>query len=276
VSVAGVQFQLDGAVLGAEDTSAPYSVPWITNGVSNGSHRLTAVARDGVGHQTISAPVDATVDNLVVPPPLGLVAAYSFNTVSGSTVADVSGNNNNGTVSNAVGTSGGKYGGALSFNGTSARVNVPNTASLQLSSAMTLEAWVRPAVVSNAWRDVVYKGDDNYYLEATSTGGSRPVGGGIIGGASVEIRGSPALTTNAWAHLALTYDGAALRLYVNGTQVSSTTKTGTIRTSTNQLQIGSDSIHGQYFSGLIDEVRIFNIARTQAQIQSDMNTALTP
>jgi glucose/arabinose dehydrogenase/PKD repeat protein len=275
VGVAGVQFRLDGGAMGAEDTTAPYSVPWLTNAASNGSHRLTAVARDGAGHLTTSGPVDVTVSNPPAPP-TGLVAAYSFNTVSGSTVADVSGNNNSGAVSNAVATAAGKYGGALSFNGTNARVNVANSASLQLSSGMTLEAWVNPATVSNAWRDVIYKGDDNYYLEATATGGSRPVGGGIIGGGTTEARGSRALTTNTWAHLAVTYDGTIVRLYVNGSQVASTAKTGSIRTSTNQLQIGGDSFHGQYFNGLIDEIRVFNVARTQAQIQTDMNTPLTP
>ena len=48
LTVGGVQFKLDGANLGAEDTSAPYSVSWNTAGVSNGTHTLSAVARDGL------------------------------------------------------------------------------------------------------------------------------------------------------------------------------------------------------------------------------------
>jgi glucose/arabinose dehydrogenase len=279
VAVAGVQFQLDGAPLGAEDTSAPYSVPWLTNAASNGSHRLTAVARDGAGHQTTSAPVDVTVDNPPAPPPSGVVAAYSLNAVSNSTVADVSGNNNTGTVSNAVATVAGKYGAALSFNGSSARVNVANSASLQLSSAMTLEAWVNPTVVDQSkWRDVIFKGDDNYYLMATTQprAAAVPAGGGIIGGSYGEVFAPSELSVNVWTHLAVTHDGATLRLYVNGTQVSSTAKTGTIRTSTNQLQIGGDNIYGQYFQGTIDEVRIYNQALSAAAIQTDMNTPLSP
>ena len=63
-----------------------------------------------------------------------------------------------------------------------------------------------------------------------------------------------------------------MRLYVNGSQVSSLAETGNILTSTNALQIGGDSIFGQYFSGLIDDVRVYNQALTQSQIQSDMNT----
>ena len=48
--------------------------------------------------------------------------------------------------------------------------------------------------------------------------------------------------------------------------------TGTIATSTNPLQIGGDSIYGQFFAGLIDNVRVYNVALTAAQIQTDMTT----
>src|SRR5258708_18554352 len=69
--VAGVQFKLDGANLGAEDTSAPYSVSWDTTAASNGSHTLTAVARDLLGLEYASAPVTVTVSNAPpdTPPP---------------------------------------------------------------------------------------------------------------------------------------------------------------------------------------------------------------
>jgi hypothetical protein len=66
LTVAGVQFKLDGANLGAEDRTAPYSVPWNTITASNASHTLTAVARDLLGAQYTSGPVTVTVDN--VPP----------------------------------------------------------------------------------------------------------------------------------------------------------------------------------------------------------------
>ena len=161
-------------------------------------------------------------------------------------VSDVSGNGNNGTISGATWTSSGKYGNALTFNGTSARVTVNDSASLQLTTGMTLEAWVYPSSVSSAWRDVIYKGDDNYYLEGTSSNASRPAMGGTFGGA---LYGTGALTKNTWAHLAATYDGATMRLYVNGAQVASRAQTGAIAISTNPLQIGGDSIYGQYFAG---------------------------
>src|SRR5436190_9461951 len=207
--------------------------------------------------------------------PAGLVAAYSFDEGSGTTVADASGNGNSGTLANTVWNAAGKAGSALSFNGTNSRVNINDAASLHLTTAMTMEAWVRPSTISSAWRDVIYKGDDNYYLMATSTNSSRPVSGIIAGGSYAESIGTSSLVANTWTHLATTYDGATLRLYVNGTQVSSLAKTGSITTSTNQLQLGGDSIYGQYFSGLMDDVRVYNIALTAAQVLADMNTPVT-
>src|SRR5712675_645394 len=62
--VAGVQFKLDGANLGAEDTTSPYSVSWNTTSVANGSHSLTAVARDAAGNVTTSSADSVTVSNV--------------------------------------------------------------------------------------------------------------------------------------------------------------------------------------------------------------------
>jgi Bacterial Ig domain len=66
--VAGVQFQLDGASVGAEDTSAPYSISWDTTATSNGAHTLTAVARDALGIRYTSSPVAVAVSNAAPPP----------------------------------------------------------------------------------------------------------------------------------------------------------------------------------------------------------------
>ena len=202
----------------------------------------------------------------------GLVAAYGFDEGSGTTVTDASGNGNNGTITGATWATAGKYGKALSFNGSSALVTIPDAASLHLSTGMTLEAWVNPSTVNANYRDVIYKGNDNFYLEATSSHSSHPDAGMIAGGTYADAFGTAALTRSAWSYLTETYDGSTLRLYVNGTQVASTAHTGTIATSTNPLQIGGDSIYGQYFAGLIDEVRVYNVALTAAQIQADMAT----
>lgn len=66
--VAGVQFRLDGINSGAEDTTAPYSISWDTTTSANGSHTITAVARDAAGNRTTSDPVTVTVSNVLPPP----------------------------------------------------------------------------------------------------------------------------------------------------------------------------------------------------------------
>src|SRR5262249_41591589 len=197
-----------------------------------------------------------------------------FNEGSGTTAGDASGNGHTGVVTGATWTSSGRYGGALSFNGTNALVTVADAASLHLTSGMTLEAWVDPSVVTSAWRDVIYKGNDNYYLEGTSDQGGKPALGSTI--SPSPVYGSAALAAGTWTQLAATYDGSTLRLYVNGTQVASRAQRGSLPTSANPLQIGGDSLWGQYFSGVIDEVRIYNRALTQAEITTDMNTPVGP
>ena len=66
-----------------------------------------------------------------------------------------------------------------------------------------------------------------------------------------------------------------MKLYVNGAQVASRAQTGSIATSTNPLQIGGDGTYGQYFQGMIDEVRIYSRALAQTEIQTDMNTPIS-
>jgi hypothetical protein len=190
-------------------------------------------------------------------------------------VSDVSGNGNTGTIVNATWTTSGKYGSALSFNGANAQVVINDSASLHLTSAVTLEAWVNPSVAPTGWQDVIYKAVDNYYLEAASLNANKP-GAGVLLTSSAEplAYGSAQLAASTWTHLAMTYDGTTLKMYMNGVLATSTAQTGTITTSTNALQIGGDTTYGQYFKGLIDEVRVYNIALTQAQIESDMATAL--
>ncbi len=137
------------------------------------------------------------------PGPTGLAAAWSFDEGVGSTAGDASGNGNVGSVGSASWITTGRFGNALSFDGAGARVTVPDSGSLDLTSAMTLEAWVFPTV-GGGWRDVIYKGpDDIYFLESSADSGAPATGGTF----SSPIYGSSALPLNVWSHLAATYDG---------------------------------------------------------------------
>ena len=240
-------------------------------GVSVTSYSYRVRATDAAGNlSSYSNTAGATVPAA----PSGLVAAYAFDEGSGTGVTDASGNGNNGTVTNTTWSTSGRYRGALSFNGTTSLVTIPDSPSLHLSSGMTLEAWVDPSTVNANYRDVIYKANDNFYLEATSSSSSRPDAGLIAGGSYADAFGTSALPANTWSFLTETYDGSTLRLYVNGAQVASTAHTGAIATSTNPLQIGGDSLYGQNFAGLIDNVRIYNVALSAAQIQADQTTSV--
>ena len=97
VGVAGVQFQLDGANLGAEDTTSPYSITWDTTAASNGSYTLTAVARDAAGNRTTSAPVTVIVSNSsgdTTPPTVSMTAPTNGSTVSGSITVSANASDN--------------------------------------------------------------------------------------------------------------------------------------------------------------------------------------
>ena len=210
--------------------------------------------------------------------PAGLVAAYGFNEGSGSTTGDASGNSNTGTISGATWTTPGRYGRALSYNGSSNRVNVADANSLDLSTGMTLEAWVYPTA-SSGWRTVAIKervGGMTYALYANN-GASRPAVYLRIGSTDRYVTGSTSLPLNMWTHLAATYNGSTVLLYVNGSQVGSLAATGSMAVSNRALRIGgSTTLSGRYFAGRIDEVRIYNRALTQTEIQTDMNTAISP
>ena len=98
VGVVGVQFRLDGAALGAEDTAAPYSVPWTTTTASNGSHSLTAVARDAAGNVRTSAAITVTVSNDSTPPTVSLTSPAGGATVSGTVTVTATASDNVGVV----------------------------------------------------------------------------------------------------------------------------------------------------------------------------------
>ena len=100
VGVAGVQFKLDGANLGTEDTASPYSGSWNTASATNGTHTLTAVARDAAGNNTTSAAVTVTVNNAVpdTTPPTVSLSAPAAGTVSGTVTVSASAADNAGVA----------------------------------------------------------------------------------------------------------------------------------------------------------------------------------
>jgi hypothetical protein len=271
-SVSGVQFKLGGANLGAEDASPPYAVTWDTRTTANGSATLTAVARDPTGNSLTSAPVTVTVSNTAPPPPTvppGRVASFGFDEGTGTVANDRSGSNNKGTLSGPAWTTAGKVGRALNFDGVNDLVTVADSASLHLTTGMTIDAWVRPTR-ANDWSTVALKERPSglsYALYASDS--ASHAAGYINSGGDLAAPASAATAVNAWTHMAVTYDGTSLKLYVNGTLVRTTPASGAMTSSTGALRIGGNNVWGEWFAGTIDELNVYNRALTAAEIVQD-------
>ena len=231
------------------------------------------------------------------PQPAGLVLALGFDEASGTTAIDSSASKMNGVIKQAVRVAAGKIGHALQFDGVDDWVTVTDTTAspLDLSTGMTLEAWVNPTVMSG-WecilmkeRGVVGEGLLSYALYAhdgapLSSGQPVPAGyvrlNNVASTTDKAVRGTAKLTLGVWTHLATTYDGTTQRFYVNGVLVGTANpivapSLNTIAVSNGAFRIGGNaSSTGEFFQGMIDEVRVYNRALSIAEIATDMTTAI--
>jgi hypothetical protein len=210
------------------------------------------------------APIAPTV-------PSGLVASYGFDEGTGTQAKDSTGHGHTGTLAGATWTAGGRHGGSLNFNGTSGYVNVPDSSAFRLTNAVTLEAWVRPTA-SGGWRDAILKqasGGLSYALYSEDNDG-RP-GGWIHSSTDQSVEPTSGLPLNTWTHIATTYDGTTLRFYVNGVLKASKKIAAPIGTGDGPLQIGGNTVWGEFFKGQIDDVRIWNRSLSATEVHSDMS-----
>ena len=276
VGVAGVQFELDGQNLGAEDTTSPYSASWNTASASNGSHDLTAVARDAAGNTTTSATVTVTVNN-----PTGsgsLVGHWKLDDGSGSTTAaDSSGNGATGTLINSPAWTTGAVGGALSLNGTTQLVSIPNQPSWNtVSNKYTVAFWVKVKQIED-YAGAVAVGNwgtgalqimttSNRWMFRINTDGPN----GWDCDATSSTLGYLTTVDNAFHHVALVLDATASRcfLYSDGVLVSTDEYVdGTTSFGTQNLNIGGFG-DANRLESVIDDVRLYNTALTQAEVQA--------
>lgn len=169
---------------------------------------------------------------------------------------------NHGTAQGGLTYAPGKVGKAFSFNGTNGYVEVPDSNSLDLTTAMTIEAWINPTSLGGIITDKHTDGStDGYMLDIHSNKLRFVVG-------DKTLTSIADLQANTWTHVAGTYDGNALKVYINGALDSSLPSSITIPTNNLPLRIGADSSGGNLFNGLIDEVTIYNRALTAEEIGS--------
>jgi hypothetical protein len=112
---------------------------------------------------------------------------------------------------------------------------------------------------------------------ATKGGGALvPAGGGTFDGSIWEASGSSALAVHRWSYVAVTYDGAMLRMFVNGRQVAGRQVTGRIQVTDKPLWIGGNQPYGEHFRGEIDEVRVYSRALSAGEVRADMAKPVRP
>jgi len=281
VGVAGVQFKLDGANLGIEDTTAPYSTSWNTTTAANGSHLLTAVARDAAGNMS-SAAATVTVfnaNNGTVP---GLIGYWKFDEGSGTTTSDASGNGNTATLINGPSWVPSGINGTLSFDGVNDYVNVPHTPT-QDAYPLTVAVWIKTnATGLHGIANKYFPGSLNGYQVFTNAGNLcawyfKDASNYIWDGSGCTLQ-TPGYNDNQWHHVVFVVTASGGRLYVDGTRKTTQVWTGTPGASSTTQNINLGQYPGTatpFFPGLLDDVRIYNRALSAAEV-SALFSAATP
>jgi hypothetical protein len=164
----------------------------------------------------------------------------------------------------------------LSFDGTNDKVDLGNGAALQITgTAITVEAWIYPTSWrTNVWEGgIVVKEQNIHYGYMFRAGQSGRLNFAFGNGTTWKelTTSANALSLNTWQHVAATYDGSMTRLYKNGVVIDSIAYTGNMGTNSNSCVIGGWATTGRNFPGKIDEVRIWNVVRTTAEIANSMN-----
>ncbi|MGB2717015.1 MAG: LamG-like jellyroll fold domain-containing protein [Vicinamibacterales bacterium] len=197
------------------------------------------------------------------PPPSGLVAAYGFDEGTGTVLIDASGNGRDGTIAGATWTLG-KYGQALDFDGTDSVTLLD----LDLTGAFSVMGWMLTRTLhSNTCGSFVMKAYD-YGFEICEAALYAKIGSGVGFTASVA-RPLTTADLNVWRHVALTYDGAALRMYFDGALVNQAS--GPHTGNNLLLRIGRWTSSTEFWDGSIDEVRIYDRALTGSEVQAVRN-----
>ncbi len=221
-----------------------------------------------------------------IPPPLNLVAWWSGD----GHPNDIQGTNN-GTFSAAT-YAAGKVGQAFSLNGSNAFVEIPDSPSVSITGAISIDAWINPTTTL-AFQTILSKYDSpanqlSYILGVNAGGGLRFVvyqtgNGSILRGVDTATGLVP---TGTFTHVAATFDPAtqAIKIYVNGVDTNAALLAGStsvpaIFDSTAAVRIGDviDSGGGSVlFAGLIDEVDLFNRALSAVEVQAIYNAGTPP
>jgi hypothetical protein len=202
-----------------------------------------------------------------------LVAWWTFDAPKDGFAPDSSGNRNHGQLMSNAGAVPGRLNHAIQLDGRRALVSVPASPSLDLNGAFSICLWLKPKPDSKA-RGIVEKWvrgattdlTEGYFLRMSPTGHVQF----IIptpGDPDAEVRSADAVLPDVWTALAAVYDGSTMNVYLNGKLNKSASSSAAPRSSKADLKIGMGGGEGpHYFSGELDDVRIYNRALTADEV----------
>jgi regulation of enolase protein 1 (concanavalin A-like superfamily) len=200
-----------------------------------------------------------------------LIGWWTFDEGVGRTALDWSGHDNHGAIQDnpvwTVGYDG--YGGALDFDGIGDYVNCGNAAIFDITEQITVTVWIKVEKFEQEWQGIVTKGDTAWRIVRDNKTNQVQ----FACDDAAALSGTINVNDGQWHHIAGVYDGSDIFLYVDGSVDVSDTATGTISTNTYNLLIGETERaggKGRYWNGLIDDVRIYNKALTQEEIEQVM------
>ena len=215
----------------------------------------------------IDAPADIPIDGPVAfcdTADTTLVGCWEFE----NTVADASGNNNNGTAT-SVAYATGKVGQAAVLTAGS-HIAVPDSASILASSQLTIEGWINPTSLPAGTARMGILDDDGHYGFFIYLGQLRCF-------VNITVAYNVTLATSQWTHVACTYDGTTGTIYVNGMQAMQMGGGGALGTPSGQgIALGGNSPTADTLVGMIDQYRVYNVARTASQICRDAGLTTCP
>jgi hypothetical protein len=195
----------------------------------------------------------------------------------GANFNDSTSNANHGTPNGpSPGIAAGKVGGGKDFDGVDDYIRVSNSASLQMTGALTIEGWVNlRGFGSGSDVDIIGRKGENapnkYQLNVVN----RTLSMQLEENDDLGVHGATTLSANTWYHVVGTWDGTTRRVFVNGTQDGFNTRSGTIATDTRAFYIGGRS-GTDLSNGIIDEVRISNVARSADWVRTTFNNQSSP
>jgi len=215
----------------------------------------------------------------------GLQGSWHLDEGTGITTIDSSGNGNIGTLTNGPAwqaVDGGQWkdksdisfnaGSALAFSASQRSVTIADANSLDVTTALTIGCWLYSTNTSATLNSgVVYKGSyggaSGEYELIVGRGAHAKVSF-RLNASAVTVDDTTNLNANRWEYIVATYDGSNIRMYKNGALSTTVAYSTSIATSTNSLYIGNYWDGNYPFYGIIDDVRIYNRALSQSEIQA--------